>query len=47
MHKFRLEAGREPTTLTLRECYKVVRSEYLVPHKAVFLWVQQSPWPLT
>ena len=41
IHKFRLEPGKEPTTLTLREGYEVVRCEYLVPHKAVFLWVQQ------
>ncbi|MGC8120542.1 DUF7352 domain-containing protein [Marinobacter sp. VGCF2001] len=41
IHKFKLEPGKEPTTLTLREGYKVVRSEYLVPQKAVFLWVQQ------
>ena len=41
IHKFRLEPGKEPTALTLREGYEVVRCEYLVPHKAVFLWVQQ------
>ncbi|MET4026844.1 hypothetical protein ABIE59_002372 [Marinobacter sp. MBR-99] len=41
IHKFRLEPGKEPTTLTLREGFKVVRCEYLVAQKAVFLWVQQ------
>jgi len=41
IHKFRLEPGKEPTTLTLREGFRVVRCEYLVAQKAVFLWVQQ------
>lgn len=41
IHKFRLEAGKEPTSLTLREGFQVVRCEYLVPEKSVFLWVQQ------
>lgn len=41
IHKFRLEPGKEPTTLTLKEGYRVVRSEYIVPHKAVYLWVEQ------
>ena len=41
IHKFRLAAGKEPTTLTLREGFRVVRCEYLMPQKAVFLWVQQ------
>jgi len=41
IHKFRLATGKEPTTLTLREGFRVVRCEYLVPQKAVFLWVQQ------
>jgi len=40
IHKFRLAAGKKPTTLTLREGFKVVRCEYLISHKAVFLWVQ-------
>lgn len=41
IHKFRLEPGKELTTLTLKEGYRVVRSEYIVPHKAVYLWVEQ------
>lgn len=41
IHKFCLAAGKEPTTLTLREGFRVVRCEYLMPQKAVFLWVQQ------
>jgi len=41
IHKFRVEAGKEPTTLNLKEGYRVVRCEYIVPHKAVYLWVEQ------
>ena len=41
IHKFRLATGKEPTTLTLREGFRVVRCEYLIPEKAVFVWVQQ------
>ena len=41
IHKFRLEPGKEPTTLSLTEGYRVVRCEYIVPHKAVYLWVEQ------
>ena len=39
--KFRLEPGKEPPTLTLKKGYRVVRSESIVPHKAVYLWVEQ------
>lgn len=39
--KFRLENGKEPNTLKLRPGYRVVRCEYVVPQKAVFLWVEQ------
>lgn len=42
IHKFRLEAGKEPTTLLLREGFRVVRCEYLVPDKSVYLWVEQT-----
>lgn len=41
IHKFRLDTGNQPTRLTLREGFRVVRCEYLVAQKAVFLWVQQ------
>lgn len=41
IHKFRLESGKEPNTLKLREGYRVVRCEYVVPEKGVFLWVEQ------
>ncbi|PXX92692.1 hypothetical protein DIT71_05810 [Marinobacter vulgaris] len=41
IHKFRLEMGKEPNTLKLREGYRVVRCEYLVSQKGVYLWVEQ------
>lgn len=41
IHKFRLDSGKEPTTLKLRQGYRVVRCEYLMSQKAVFLWVEQ------
>ncbi|MBW7469665.1 DUF7352 domain-containing protein [Marinobacter sp. F4218] len=41
IHKFRLEQGKAPTTLLLREGFRVVRCEYLVPDKSVYLWVEQ------
>lgn len=41
IHKFRLECGKEPNTLKLREGYRVVRCEYVVPQKGVYLWVEQ------
>lgn len=41
IHKFRIESGKEPTTLTLREGYRVVRCEYLLSEKAVHIWVEQ------
>ncbi|MDO3722059.1 MULTISPECIES: hypothetical protein [Marinobacter] len=41
IHKFRLEAGKEPVTLSLCEGSRVVRSEYIVSDKAVYIWVEQ------
>lgn len=41
IHKFRVDPGKEPGTLTLRQGYRVVRCEYIVPHRAVYLWVEQ------
>ena len=41
IHKFRLECGKELTTLNLREGCKIVRCEYLVAQKGVYLWVEQ------
>jgi hypothetical protein len=42
IHKFRINPGKEPTRLTLKRGFRVVRCEYLVPEKGVFLWVEQS-----
>ncbi len=41
IHKFRLEPGKEPTSLSLHDGYRVVRCEYIVPDKSVYLWVEQ------
>ncbi|WP_228152562.1 MULTISPECIES: DUF7352 domain-containing protein [Marinobacter] len=41
IHKFRLESGKEPNVLRLRKGFRVVRCEYIVPQKAVYLWVEQ------
>lgn len=41
IHKFRLECGKEVNTLKLREGFRVVRCEYLVPMKGVYIWVEQ------
>ena len=41
IHKFRIESNHQVTTLTLREGYRVVRCEYVLADKAVYLWVEQ------
>jgi hypothetical protein len=41
IHKFRLEGGKAINTLKLREGYRAVRCEYVVPDKCVYLWVEQ------
>ncbi|GGY66811.1 DUF7352 domain-containing protein [Marinobacter zhanjiangensis] len=41
IHKFRINPGKEPTRLTLKRGFRVVRCEYLVSEKGVFLWVEQ------
>ncbi len=41
IHKFRLDSDKRPNVLTLKEGYRVVRSEYVVADKAVYLWVEQ------
>lgn len=42
IHKFLINPGKEPTRLTLKRDFRVVRCEYLVPEKGVYLWVEQS-----
>ncbi|GAA3975159.1 DUF7352 domain-containing protein [Allohahella marinimesophila] len=41
IHKFRIDTGKDITTLTLREGYRIVRCEYVLSDKAVYLWVEQ------
>jgi len=41
IHKFRVHSGQEATRLRLKEGFRVVRSEYIVSDKAVYLWVEQ------
>lgn len=41
IHKFRIDAGKETTRLTLKSGFRVVRCEYLVPEKGVYLWIEQ------
>ncbi len=45
IHKFRLDSGKEPTTLSLKEGFRVVRCEFLVPDKSVYIWVEQTLRP--
>lgn len=45
IHKFVLSGKGEPTTIRLREGYKVVRCEYLMAAKGVYLWVEQTLKP--
>lgn len=45
IHKFQLNNNGEPTTVRLREGYRVVRCEYLLAAKGVYLWVEQSLKP--
>ncbi|WP_328185314.1 DUF7352 domain-containing protein [Marinobacter sp. OP 3.4] len=41
IHKFRINAGKETTRLTLKNGFRVVRCEYLVSEKGVYLWIEQ------
>ncbi|MFW5825089.1 MAG: DUF7352 domain-containing protein [Marinobacter sp.] len=41
IHKFRIEQDRQVTRLRLKDGFRVVRCEYLVPDKGVYLWVEQ------
>ncbi|MFE8072449.1 hypothetical protein QQM79_15430 [Marinobacteraceae bacterium S3BR75-40.1] len=41
IHKYRLAGPGEVTRVKLREGHRVVRSEYLVVEKAVFIWVEE------
>ncbi|ABC28547.1 hypothetical protein HCH_01699 [Hahella chejuensis KCTC 2396] len=41
IHKYRLQSGAVINTLNLRQGYRLVRSEYLLTEKAVFIWVEE------
>ena len=41
IHKYRLEEPGKVSNIELREGHRVVRSEYLVVEKAVFIWVEE------
>lgn len=41
IHKYRLEASDRATRLQLKEGYRVVRFEYLVAEKGLFMWVEE------
>ncbi|WP_203142258.1 DUF7352 domain-containing protein [Marinobacter mangrovi] len=41
IHKYALEMSGESKLLTLNKGYRMVRCEYVVPQKQVFLWVEE------
>ncbi len=41
VHKYRLEGPKVVNTLRLREGFRVVRAEYLLTEKAVYIWVEE------
>ena len=42
IHKFRLETGAQQVSLSLKQGYKIVHSEYVLVDKSVFIWVEQT-----
>jgi hypothetical protein len=38
---YRIEESDKSTALTLKTGYTIVRSEYLVPEKSVYLWIEE------
>ena len=40
VHKFRLETDDRVNSLMLRRGFKILRSEYVLTEKAVFLWIE-------
>jgi len=40
IHKFRLKTGAQANKLRLRQGSRIVRSEYVLAEKAVFVWVE-------
>ena len=41
IHKYRIEKERDSQTFNLKRGYKIVRSEYILTEKAVFLWIEE------
>ncbi|GAB0151014.1 MULTISPECIES: hypothetical protein [Marinobacterium] len=41
IHKYHLDASDSLTTLRLREGFRIVRFEYLVAEKGLFLWAEE------
>ena len=42
IHKFRLETDGQQVSLSLKQGYKIVHSEYVLVDKSVFIWVEQT-----
>ncbi|SDW26702.1 DUF7352 domain-containing protein [Marinobacter mobilis] len=41
IHKYPLKVSKELNELSLREGFKIVRCEYIVSEKTVYLWVEE------
>lgn len=41
IHKYRIGNERNTQTFNLKKGYKIVRSEYILTEKAVFLWIEE------
>lgn len=41
IHKYPLKVGKEMNELSLKEGFEIVRCEYIVPEKTVYLWVEE------
>ncbi|GAA6131197.1 DUF7352 domain-containing protein [Halopseudomonas sabulinigri] len=41
IHQYPLNSDKKPTRLKLREGYRIVRCEYLIAQKQVYLWVEE------
>ncbi|RGP55920.1 DUF7352 domain-containing protein [Pseudomonas abyssi] len=42
IHQYILNSDKKTTTLALREGYRIVRCEYLLAQKKIYLWVEES-----
>ena len=41
IHKYRIGNERNLHTLNLKQGFKIVRSEYIITEKSVFLWIEE------